>query len=98
MRWEKEIKKAIKGHKNLRLSYDGQQRIVSPHIFGRSAAHHPLLSVYQLKNLDDPSIRPDWRSFDVSKITSVEVLDEELKVRRDYNPGDKNFEEVISQV
>ncbi len=98
MKWEREIKKAIATRRNLKLLYDGEERIVSPHIFGTSSAHHPLLSVYQLKNLDDPSIKPEWRSFDVTKISAVEVLEEPMKVRYDYNPRDRNFEQVISQV
>ena len=98
MKWLKEIQQAIEDQKDLKIVYDHQTRLVSPHILGRSTANHILLSGFQTANFDDSEFSPHWRTFDLSKIEALSITDKTFHKRYDYNPRDRNFSQVLSQL
>lgn len=98
MKWKNEIDHAIEEHKKLEIVYDGVIREVAPHILGRSSTGQLILSTFQFHHSLDPFKNNQWRSFIVEKIDSLRILDETFYPRFDYNPFDRTFLDVMSQI
>jgi hypothetical protein len=66
--------KAIKQQRMIRFLYSGKIRIVEPYDYGVLTGRSRLFS-YQTAGESGTGRLPDWRLFDVAKLTSFELLD-----------------------
>jgi predicted DNA-binding transcriptional regulator YafY len=85
-----QIQSAINNKKRIQFEYDGAVRIVEPYRYGRSAKKDKdLLRAFQLKNLSKLFEKEGWRLFDVSKISRLEIFNEQFhSIRLDYGYED----------
>jgi len=87
------ITEAIKGKKCIQFNYDDDgSRMVEPHCIGISIAGNPVLRAFQTSGHSLSGGTPDWRLFDLSKITGLKILEQTFpKARPDYHKGDKGM-------
>jgi hypothetical protein len=90
-----DICNAIKSMHLLSFYYDGGNRIVEPHCLGVTTAGNPGLRAYQTSGHSE-SGKYGWKMFDLSKASSLKVLDETFSIPRPgYNPNDKGMSRII---
>jgi hypothetical protein len=88
----------IRDRWRLAFVYEGQPRVVDPHIYGVLKAGPLALSGYQVRGSSRSGKVPDWRTFHLEAIEQLEILEESSRIRADYNPDDPQFAKVYSQV
>jgi len=98
MKWEIELSQAIADQKKIEIEYNGAVREVAPHILGCSATGQLTVSTFQFHHSTNPMKNNQWRTFIVDNIESLKILDDTFFPRCDYNPYDKNFQKVVSQI
>ena len=77
--------RAVLERRTVDLVYEGQHRVVEPHLIGLHEAGEPMLSGYQTGGFSQTGDLPGWRTFITSKIDSVEPRSETFTPRSDYN-------------
>jgi hypothetical protein len=83
------ICEAILSKRLLRFSYQNHTRVVEPHILGRDTAGNEILSAYLVGGYSESRKEPYWRSYLLSDLTLLEMLDETFPgPRKGYNPND----------
>ena len=98
MKWEKELCQAISEQKKIEIDYNGATREVAPHILGYSTTGQLTVSTFQFQHSTNPLKNNQWRTFIVKNIEALRILNDNFFPRYDYNPYDKNFREVSSQI
>src|SRR6266481_1236501 len=81
---------AIQEKRLLRFSYHDKDRIVEPHDYGIQKGVVNLFA-YQIAGESSSSSLPDWRKFAVSRMSSLELLDEIFPGSR-FSPSQKHQE------
>ncbi len=85
-----EICAAIRSHRLLRITYDGGPREVEPYCYGVSTTGKEVLRGFQLAGPGRTGRTSGWRLFDVSRIGSLAVLEDEFPGNRpEYRPVDR---------
>ena len=88
---------AVRNKRVLSMSYDGHDRIVEPHAYGRNA-NHELLRAWQTEG---GHVTPghDWCMFIVPKIQKLKDTGETFDGPRPlYSPGDQHMTQIFAQV
>lgn len=91
------IIEAIKSKRKVELNYKGEgYRIVCPHAIYISTTGKTLIDAYQLSGYSTHFEKiPDWRQFDIEKITVANNLDDTFNIAHGYNPlSDKYFNAI----
>ena len=88
----------IRDRWQLAFVYEGHPRVVDPHIYGVLTSGPLALSGYQIRGSSDSGKVPDWRTFCLEGIEQLEILEQSSRIRPDYNPDDRQFAKVYSQV
>lgn len=79
-----ELERAIKERLEVDLYYDGGVRRVHPHLLFVDSKGCKLLRVWQVGGFSHhPDSLPQWRSFDVERISDVHVLESHFEPRED---------------
>ena len=78
---DSQLRFAIANKRLLRFTYDGAARVAEPHDYGIQKGTLRLFA-YQTRSIDEPSKKPGWRWFDISKIAELVVLDQTFKGSR----------------
>ena len=96
---EMTIRKAIRERKKLQFLYDGNLRIVNPHVYGQSSKNKVILLGIQTGGYTSRGALPDWRMFETVKIQNMQLLDEVFSpAYHIYNPFDSHIEYVYERV
>jgi hypothetical protein len=91
------IDTAIRGKRLLAFVYKGHARLVQPQIYGESSEHR-MLSSYQIAGTSSRG-EPGWLNSRLDLMQGLKLLDEHFaRPRPDYNPLDKSFTKVYSQL
>ena len=77
---------AIDTRHQVKFMYQGKPRIVEPHDYGIQQDRARLLT-YQLAGQSSSGQLPDWRWFDVAKISDFEVLENTFPGNRPAQSG-----------
>lgn len=88
---------AIQNQLTIKVNYDGGDRIIEPHCYGLARTSNVLLRAYQTSGYSSTR-KLGWKLLDISKIRSVEVLDQNFNVRFDYKRNDKAMMRIYSQI
>lgn len=90
---------AIQGRKQITISYENDfPRIIEPHAFGvHMSTDNMVLRAYQSEG-HSFSGKMGWKLIDVSKITHLEVLDEDFEARPGYKKDDKYMSTIYAQL
>lgn len=98
MKWENELSQAIAEQKKIEIDYNGATRKVAPHILGYTITGQLTVSTFQFHHSTNPMKNNQWRTFIVEKIEALRILDDTFFPRCDYNPYDRNFQKVSTQI
>lgn len=97
---EKRICDSIRDRKIIEFSYEGGIRVVEPHCYGlqRETGREVLLG-YQTGGYTRSGGVPDWRVYDISKVSDLRITDISfLGPRSGYNPEDPQFSEAFCKL
>lgn len=90
---------AIENRQLVTFVYGGYNRGVEPFTLGRLRNGTMSLSGYQITGRSRSGGIPDWRLFDVAKMSQLEVHEETfVGSRPGYNPRDKRMSRIIATV
>lgn len=90
---------AIRSRELVRFYYNGGIRTVEPHCYGLSAAGPEPLRGYQIGGYSETGEPIGWKLFQVSKMSSLSVMDERFTgPRPSYNPDDSAMEVIFCQL
>lgn len=100
MTMKNNIINAIKSRCKVELNYKGEgYRIVCPHAIYISTTGKTLLDSYQLSGYSNHSEKiPDWRPFDIEKITALKILDDTFNVAPEYNSLSDRYSNAIAKI
>ena len=90
------LSRAILNRRQVSFNYQGKLRIVEPHDYGMQSGKARLLS-YQIGGQSGSGRLPNWRMFDVNKMTDFQVLQETFAGNRpakQHHQWDKLFVRV----
>jgi hypothetical protein len=89
---------AIEDRRLLEFYYDGGIRIVEPHCHGLSRKGNPSVRAYQVDGYSSTG-EMGWKLFNLSKASSLRVLDETFtEIRPGYAPGDRDLSTIYSEL
>ena len=88
-----ELLRAIGEHRVVELRYDDDlgRRRAQPHVLYRTSAGKECVDIYQVEGTTHSGPLPAWRLLDLSRIRSVNVLDETFAPAPGYNPGGDRY-------
>ena len=90
---------AIANRRLLMFGYEGVVRVVEPHLHGRSAAGHELLSAWMRPGWSQADPEGGWRMYRVDAVERLQVLPERFDgARPGFNPADAHFVETFCVV
>ncbi len=94
------IVEAIRSKRKLELNYKNEGlRLVLPHAIYISTTGKTLVDAYQTSGYSTHLEKiPDWRQFDVAKISNITVLEETFNIASGYNPSSDRYSNAISKV
>lgn len=96
--WNQTIIQAITELKLIELTYDGQLRLVEPHVLGYKNYELELLT-WQLTNKSELGNNAGWRTFQLKKITNLKIIDQFFNGVRLTKSHDKSrWDRIISAV
>lgn len=80
------IEQAITSKKLIEFAYSGHPRLVEPHVLGVSGGITQVLG-YQVGGSSNSGGIPEWRRFDLPKISRLKVTDKPFSGRRPVPSG-----------
>jgi hypothetical protein len=89
---------AIREHRLVRFVYDGYERIVEPHVYGRTRTGRELLAGWLVGGWSASEPEPGWRTYRVEAMHDVVAAAQRfapLRVR--FPREDHRFEEIYCQ-
>lgn len=90
---------AIQNKRVVIIGYKGQDRIIEPHLVGRKTSGNDALSAWQIGGYSESARYPPWRSYLLSEIESVQVLEQVFENPREgFNPNDKTMIHIYCHV
>lgn len=93
------LTEAIQNRQIITLVYGGYQRGVEPFTLGYSHRGTLTLSGFQVTGRSRSGGIPDWRRFDLQKMSQVEVHEEQFTGNRaGYNPRDQRMSRIMATV
>lgn len=97
---EDKIINAIKSKQKVELNYKGEgYRVVCPHAIYISITGKTLIDAYQLSGYSTHFEKiPDWRQFDIEKITALKNLDDTFNIAPGYNPLSDKYSNAITKI
>lgn len=82
----------------LRLSYNGDERLVQPYVYGKDYRGQHLLSAYQVAGASTSGASEGWKFFRMDRVAWVEITPLHFTPRAEYQPGDRAFGEIWAEV
>ncbi len=93
------IRTAIAERKLLEFSYQGHQRIAEPQVYGIKNEKYQLLGYQVRGGSNRPWEIPNWRRFDLDKMSAARILGEHfLGPRDDPVLAEATFDTVLARV
>ncbi|MDP3262450.1 MAG: hypothetical protein U1E06_07885 [Tabrizicola sp.] len=82
---------AVRERRMLHFWYDGEQRTIEPHCYGRDSNGHEALRAFQIGG-------KGWRMFHVGEMVRVVSAAETFVPRPDFKRNDKAMSTIFAQV
>lgn len=81
------IERAIQGKSLLEFIYSGHPRLVEPHVLGFSHGVLQFLGYQIGGSSSSGGVLPEWRRFELNRITQLTIVDKKFPGRRPYPSG-----------
>jgi len=91
------ILEAIKKRQLLQFHYSGGMRTVEPHCYGLTTKGNEGLRAFQVTGYSS-SGKLGWKMFDLSKVTSIIILDDIFTNEKDYKQGDRGMKTIFCEI
>lgn len=93
------IVNAIHHKRRLTFHYNGYQRIVEPHTYGKATTGRDSLSAYQIKGGHASGHDEPWRLFTVSKMLGPSLSGDSFsRPRPGYKRGDRIMQFIYAEL
>lgn len=93
-----EIIQAIEGMNVVEFFYEGEQRIVEPHCYGKTTAGNEGLRAFQIDGYSS-SGKLGWKMYDLGKAENVVISDQSFEgPRPGYKRGDKGMSQIYAEL
>ena len=90
---------AIRSGTCLEFRYNGYDRVVEPHVYGRSTTGKFLIRAYQVEGDSESRKEPPWRLFDENKLSGLCANERVSEAPRQlYNPEDPAMAEIFCHI
>lgn len=83
---QNEIESAIRGKAVVEFNYGGHHRVVEPHVLGMSGGIIQFLG-YQIGGTSSSGGLPEWRRFELNRISGLCLTDQSFPGRRPFPSG-----------
>jgi hypothetical protein len=94
-----DIVRALEERQAALLTYvSGGPRTVQPHAIVRKPDGTEILEAFQVRGYTETDAEYGWRSFDIARIETFELLPERFEPRRDFRPVSSQSGEVVATV
>jgi predicted DNA-binding transcriptional regulator YafY len=94
-----DIVRALEERQVALMTYVSEEaRTVQPHAIVRKPDGTEILEAYQVRGYADADSEHGWRSFELARIDTFELLPERFEPRRDFRPVSSTFGEVVATV
>jgi predicted DNA-binding transcriptional regulator YafY len=94
-----DIVRALEERQVLLLTYGtGGPRTVQPHAIVRKPDGTEILEAYQVRGYTETDAEHGWKSFEIGRIESLELLQERFEPRRDFRPVSSQSAQVVATV
>ena len=94
-----DIVRALEERQVALMTYvSGGARTVQPHAIVRKPDGTEILEAYQVRGYTDSDSEHGWRSFELARIDTFELLQERFEPRRDFRPVSSTSGEVVATV
>lgn len=94
-----DIVRALEERQVALLTYgSGGPRTVQPHAIVRKPDGTEILEAFQVRGYTESDAEHGWRSFDIARIETFELLPERFEPRRDFRPVSSQSGEVVATV
>jgi hypothetical protein len=91
------ISAAIRTKHLLAFDYGGHHRVAEPHVYGRLAGVDKLLA-YQVDGTSSTGGLPQWRRFDLHRVTGLTILEETFAGPRPNRSGEHSSWDVTYEI
>ncbi len=95
-----EIISAIRSQRKIQINYKNEGvRLICPHACYVSSTGKTLVDSYQIAGHSNHSEKiPGWRPFDISKITSLQVLEDTFPEAPGYNRLSDRYSNALAKI
>ncbi len=94
-----DIVRALEERQVALLTYvSGGPRTVQPHAIVRKPDGTEILEAFQVRGYTETDAEHGWRSFDIARIETFEILPERFEPRRDFRPVSSQSGQVVATV
>ena len=94
-----DIVRALEERQVALMTYvSGGARTVQPHAIVRKPDGTEILEAYQVRGYTDSDSEHGWKSFELARIETFELLPERFEPRRDFRPISSSFGQVVAAV
>lgn len=94
-----DIVRALEERQVALLTYvSGGPRTVQPHAIVRKPDGTEILEAFQVRGYTETDAEHGWRSFDIARIETFELLPERFEPRRDFRPVSSESAQVVATV
>lgn len=81
------IRKALADKLVIEFDYGDHRRVVEPHVYGQKDGKDQLLA-YQVQGESSSDELPEWRRFDIAKMSNVKLTENHFTGRRPTLTGE----------
>jgi hypothetical protein len=92
------ITEAIKRRALLELRYQGYNRTVEPHAYGRDKRGDDILRCYQVSGGSESGERVGWKLLKVADVYAIHNLKQTFAQRPEYKRSDKAMEYIYCEL
>ena len=94
-----DIVRALEERQVALLTYiSGGARTVQPHAIVRKPDGTEILEAFQVRGYTETDAEHGWRSFDIARIETFELMPERFEPRRDFRPVSSQSGQVVATV
>jgi len=94
-----DIVRALEERQVVLMTYvSGGPRTVQPHAIVRKADGIEILEAYQVRGYTETDSEHGWKSFEIARMDTFEVLPERFEPRRDFRPVSSTSGQVVATV
>ncbi|GAA4943835.1 hypothetical protein GCM10023314_16090 [Algibacter agarivorans] len=95
----KTICEAISKHKLIQFKYKGLPKVVEPYLIGEHEDNgNIVLRAFSVGGKSKSTNVLGWKFYDLTHIVELTIRIEDIKIKKDYNPNDRDISRIICRI